>query len=137
MKVQLCQESVSLAHSIVYSIRTINILPYFCLPCFVSKGQVMYTANTGYVMTQGPSGVPMAMPMQAGGGMVAVQATTTGTQGGQPQMVLVPVSGAMGNQHQYTPQAAQHGARGYQPQQVQLPPAHGRGQCVTLENEQV
>ena len=76
-----------------------NIFPYFCLLCFASKVQVMYTANSGY-------GVPMAMPMQAGGGMVAVQAAATGTQGGQPQMVMVPVSGAMGNQHQYAPQAA-------------------------------
>ena len=97
----------------------------------------MYTANTGYVMAQGPGGVPLAMPMQAGGGMVAVQATTPGTQGGQPQMVLVPVSGAMGNQHQYAPQAAPQGATGYQTQQVQLPPAYGQGQYVTRENEQV
>jgi len=114
-----------------------NVVPYFCLLCFLSKGQVMYTANTGYVMTQGPGGVPMAMPMQAGSGMVAVQATTTGIQGGQPQMVMVPVSGAMGNQHQYTPQAAHQGASGYQPQQVQMPPAYEQGQHVTLENEQV
>ena len=95
-----------------------------------------YTANPGYVMTQGP-GVPMAVPMQAGGGMVAVQTTTTGTQEGQPQMVLVPVSGAMGYQHQYAPQPAPHGATGYQPQQVQMPPVHLQGQCVALENEQV
>ena len=114
----------------VYSIRTMSIFPYFCLLCFVSKGQVMYTANSGY-------GVPMAMPMEAGGGMVVVQAATTGTQGGQPQMVMVPVSGAMGNQHHYAPQAAQHGASGYQYQQVQMPPAYGQEQRVTLENEQV
>ena len=97
----------------------------------------MYTANTGFVMTQGPSGVPMAMPMQAHGGMIAVQATTTGTQEGQPQMVPVPVSGAMGNLHVYAPQAAPHGAISYQPQQVHMPPAHGQGQYVTMENEQV
>ncbi|KAL9961758.1 hypothetical protein ACROYT_G030772 [Oculina patagonica] len=58
------------------------------------QGQVMYTANTGYVMTQGPGGVPVAIPMQAGGGMVAVQTVTPGAQGCQPQMVMVPVSGA-------------------------------------------
>ena len=97
----------------------------------------MYTANTGYVMTQGPGGVPMAMPLQAAGGMIAVQATTTGTQGGQAQMVPVPVSGAMGNLHLYAPQAAPHGATCYQPQQVQMPPAHGQGPYVTQENEQV
>ena len=84
----------------------------------------MYSAGTGYVMTQGHGGVPMVMPMQAGGGMVAVQATTSGTQGVQPQMVPVPVSGATG-------------ATGYQPQQVQMPPAHGQVQYVTQENEQV
>ena len=88
-------------------------------------------------MTQGPSGVPMAMPMQAGGGMIAVQANTTETQGGQPQMVPVPVSGAMGNLHLYAPQAATHGATSYQSQQVQMPPVHGQGQYVALENEQV
>lgn len=114
-----------------------NILPYFWFLYFVSKGQVMYTASTGYVVTQGPSGVPMAMPMQAGGGMVAVQATTTGTQGGQPQMVPVPVSGAMGNLHLYAPQAAPHGATSYQPQQVQMPLVHGQVQYVPPENEQV
>ena len=97
----------------------------------------MYTANTGYVMTQGPGGVPMAMSMQAAGGMVAVQAITTGTQGGQPQMVPVPVSGAMGNLHLDAPQAAPQSATSYQPQQVQMPPAYGQGPHVTLENEQV
>ena len=97
----------------------------------------MYSAGTGYVMTQGPGGVPMVMPMQAGGGMVAVQATTSGTQGVQPQMVPVPVSGVMGNLHLYAPQAAPHGATSYQSQQVQMPPAHGQVQYVTQENEQV
>lgn len=97
----------------------------------------MYHPNSGYVMTQGPGGVPMAVPMQAGGGMVAVQTVTPGAQEGQPRMVMVPVSSAMGNQHQYVPQVAPYGATGYQPQQVEMPPAHGQGQYVTLENEQV
>ena len=73
----------------------------------------MYTANSGYVMTQGPGGVPMAVPMQAGGAMVAIQTVSPGTQQGQPQMVMVPVSGAMGHQHQYI--TAPYGATGYRP----------------------
>ncbi|XP_078382695.1 uncharacterized protein LOC144665333 [Oculina patagonica] len=107
------------------------------------QGQVMYTANTGYVMTQGPGGVPVAVPMQAGGGMVAVQTVTPGAQGGQPQMVMVPVSGAGSYQPQlaqaapagamttaYQPQFAQVApagamATGYQPQHVEMPPSYG------------
>ncbi|KAJ7376823.1 hypothetical protein OS493_032289 [Desmophyllum pertusum] len=102
------------------------------------QGQVMYPTNTGYVMTQGPGGVPVAVPMQsmqpmqqmqqmqpmqAGGGMIAVQTVAPGAQEGQPQMVMVPVSGAM--------------ATGYQPQQVEMPPSYGHGQYTTLQNEQV
>ena len=73
----------------------------------------------GYVMGQGPGGVPVAIPMQQAGrvvtvpgahpqmvhmpatGMVQVagqpqmyQVSTTGAGGGQPQMVHVPTSGA-------------------------------------------
>ena len=73
--------------------------------------------HTSYVM--GPGGVPVAVPMQAGGGMIAVQAVTPGAQG-QPQNVMVPVSGAMGT--------------GYQPQ-VEMPPSYGHGQYMKLENE--
>ena len=84
----------------------------------------MYTANTGYVMTHGAGGVPVAIPMQAGGGMVALQTVTPGAQAGQPQMVMVPVSGAGG----YPPQLAQAAPpgtmiTGYQPHQVQVAPA--------------
>ena len=97
----------------------------------------MYNPNSGYVMTQGHGGVPMAVPMQAGGGMVAAQTVTPGAQEGQPQMVMVPFSSAMGHQHQYVSQAAPYGASGYQPQQVEMPPVRGQGQYVTLESEQV
>ncbi len=115
----------------------------------------MYTANTGYVMTQGPGGVPVAVLMQAGGGMVAVQTVTPGAQGGQPQMVMVPVSGAGSYQPQlaqaappgamttgYQPQLAQVTpagamATGYQPQQVEMPPSYGQGQYMTQQNAQV
>ncbi|KAJ7376824.1 hypothetical protein OS493_032290 [Desmophyllum pertusum] len=120
------------------------------------QGQVMYTSNTGYVMTQGPGGVPVAVPMQsmqpmqqmqsmqpipAGGGMIAVQTVAPGAQDGQPQMVMVPVSGAMGvNQPQVIQLAtSQSGAMatGYQPQQAEMPPSYGHGQYTTLQNEQV
>lgn len=104
---------------------------------FVSKGHVTYTTNPGYVMIQGPGGVPMAVPVQPGGGMVSVQTTTAGTQESQPQMVLVPVSGATGYQHQYAAATTPHGATSYQPPQVEMPPAYWQGQSVMLENEQV
>ncbi|KAL9961009.1 hypothetical protein ACROYT_G029885 [Oculina patagonica] len=62
------------------------------------QGQAMYTAKAGYVIPQEPGGVPVAIPMQTGGGMVAVQTVTPGTLGGQTQIVVVPVSGAVGDQ---------------------------------------
>ena len=96
-----------------------------------------YTANPGYIMVQGPDGVPMAVPVQPSGGMVSVQTTTAGTQERQPQMVLVPVSGATGYQHQYAAATTSHGATSYQPPQVEMPPAYWQGQSVMLENEQV
>ena len=40
----------------------------------------------------------MAVPMQTAGGMVAVQ---TVSQGGQPQMVMMPASGVVGGQPQF------------------------------------
>ena len=55
----------------------------------------MYTANTtGYVMTQGVDGLPVAVPV--GDGMVAVEASHA--QVAQPPMVLVPVSGGIEGQ---------------------------------------
>ncbi len=48
---------------------------------------------TGFVMAKGPDGVSEAIPIQAGGGMVATQTLTPEAQGGQPQMVMVPFSG--------------------------------------------
>ncbi|KAJ7376825.1 hypothetical protein OS493_032291 [Desmophyllum pertusum] len=82
---------------------------------------------------QGPGGGPVAFPMQpmqAGGGMIAVQAGTPGAQDGQPQIVMVNVSGAMGvNQPQVQfiqVATSQSGAMatGYQPQQVKTPPPY-------------
>ncbi|KAL9961015.1 hypothetical protein ACROYT_G029894 [Oculina patagonica] len=61
-----------------------------------SFGQV--TGDAGYVMTQGPSGVPVAIPMQACSGAVAVQTVISGAQGVQQQIILLPVSGPDGFQ---------------------------------------
>ena len=91
----------------------------------------------GSFMSQAPGGVPVTVPIQAGGDIVAVQTVTSGAQEGQPQMVMVPVSGTTGHQHQYVTQVAPYGATGYQPQQVEMLPAHGQGQYVTLKSEQV
>ena len=95
------------------------------------------------------SGVPVAVPMQAGSGMVPVQAVTPGPQGGQPQMVVVPVSGMVGNQPQFATSGAM--ATGYQPQfaqaatsgdiatayQPQVKPTYGQGGYTKFENEEV
>ena len=76
---------------------------------------MMYPPNSGYSVAQYPGGAPFAVPMQGGSGMVPVQTVTPGSQGGQPQMVVVP-------------------ATTYQPQ---APPAYGHGAYTKLENEDV
>ena len=51
---------------------------------------MVHTDNpAGYVMAQGPDGVPVAVAIQASGGMVAVQASEK--QENQSPMVLVPM----------------------------------------------
>ncbi|KAL9961760.1 hypothetical protein ACROYT_G030774 [Oculina patagonica] len=101
-------------------------------------GQVIYTANTGYVINQGPGGAPVTIPMEAGGSMVAVQGVTPGAQGGQPHMVIVPVSSAGGFQPQLG-QVAPTGAMatGYQPQQAEMPPSYEQVQCMTQQDAQI
>jgi len=87
-------------------------------------------------VTQYHGGVPVAVPMQAGNGMVPFQTVPTGPQRGQPQMVVVPpVSGMMGNQPQFA-QVATSGAiaTAYEPQ---APPTHGHGGYTRLEDEGV
>ena len=55
----------------------------------------MYTDNTtGYVTTPGVGGVPVATPVQVGGGMVP--AGVSHAQTAEPLMVLVPASGEVG-----------------------------------------
>ena len=119
---------------------------------FSPQGQVVNDPNTGYTMTQYPGGVPVAVPMQAGGGMVPIQTVTPGTQGGQPQMVVVPVSGMVGNQPQFAQTATSRAmTTGYQPQFVQVaksgamatayqpeaPPAYGQGGYTKVESDEV
>ena len=117
----------------------------------------MYTDHARYVMTQDPSGQPVTVPVQGGGGRVAVQAS--GAQGGQPPMVLAPVSGATGGQpmivpatvssvmatghppQQVLPQFVQVNtseamtATGFQPQQTVMPPSHGHGTYMPLDEQ--
>ncbi|KAL9960997.1 hypothetical protein ACROYT_G029871 [Oculina patagonica] len=111
-----------------------------CTCCYGTppqQGQMMHTANPGYTMAHFPVGGPAAIPMQAGGGMVAVQTVTPGAQAGQPQMVVIPVSGGVGTQPQLV-QVATSGAMatGYQPQQVEMPQSIGHGEYTRLTNEQ-
>ena len=112
----------------------------------------MYAPNSGYAMTQYPGGVPVTVPMQAGSGMVPIQTATPGSQGGQPQMVVVPVSGTVGNQPQFA-QIATSGAMttGFQPPfaqaatpgamatayQAQVPPKYEEGGYTKMGNEEV
>ena len=92
-----------------------------------------YTASTaGYIMTQGPDGVSLAVPVQAGGGMVAMQ--PIGAQAVQPPMVMLPVSGSAAGQ----PVMFQAGpsATGASPQQAEMSPSYARhGQYVRLNEE--
>ena len=98
----------------------------------------------GAAMAQHPGGAPVAVLIQGGSGMVPVQTVTPGPQGGQPQMVVVPVSGMVittpgakttGFQPQFA-QVATPGAMAatYQPE---VPPTYGHGGYTKLENEDV
>lgn len=99
---------------------------------------MMYTVNPGYTMTPFPVGGPVAVPMQAGGGMVAMQTVTPESHERQPQIVIVPVSGALG----YPPHLVQDPTSEdmtavYQPQQVETPESSRHGGYTRLTNEQV
>ena len=98
----------------------------------------MHAPNSGYVMTQYPGGVPVAVPMQAGGDLVPVQNVPPGPQGGQPQIVVVPVSGAMttGYQPQFA-QVATSGAMATAYQSQAPPPTYGEGGYTKMEKYEV
>ena len=83
---------------------------------------MVYTANqAGYIMSQGPDGAPVAIPVQSGGGMFAIQAPSA--QGNQSPVVLVPVSGAAGGQHVMV-QSPPMSATGSLPQGAEKPPPY-------------
>ena len=50
---------------------------YFILFLYISDtASDIYTTNQAwYIMIQGPDGVPVAIPVQSGGGMIAIQAS--------------------------------------------------------------
>ena len=95
----------------------------------------MFAPNSGYAMTQYPGGVPVSVPMQAGSGMVAIQTVTPGPQGGQPQMVMVPVSGTVGNQPQFAQIATSGGMT--TDFQAQVPPKYEEGRYTKMGNDEV
>lgn len=102
---------------------------WYLVPHCKQKGtQVLCTTNTaGYVMTQGPGGVPVAVPIQA-----------TCAQGGQAPMVMVPGPGAAGGQQPLVVHAGPTGAipgTGHTPQETEIP-SYGHGQYLPL-NEPV
>lgn len=113
---------------------------------------MMYPGNSACAMTQYPSGVPVAVPMQAGSGMVPVQTVTPGLQEGQPQMFVVSFSGMEYNQPQFTQiatseavttghqlhfsQVATSGAMATaHPPQVK--PTYGKEGYIKMENEEI
>ena len=99
---------------------------------------MMYSASSGYVMTQVPCCVPVVIPMQSEDGRVALQTITPGAQECEPQIVLVPVSGADGMRPQLV-QIIPNGitASGYQPQHIDIPLSYEEGQYSTPQHQQV
>ena len=83
-------------------------------------------------------GGPVAVPMQTAGGMVTVQAGSQVSQGGQPQMIMVPVSGAVGGQPQFVQVATSEAmATAYEPQEVEILNPLGEESTRLYNNEQV
>ncbi|KAL9960977.1 hypothetical protein ACROYT_G029849 [Oculina patagonica] len=106
-----------------------------CACCTTQSNQatsVVYVSNQGgYIMGQGPGGVPVAIPMQAAGGVVAVPVSSSGAVGAHPQMmhpqmVQMPAGGVVhvpGQPQMYRGPTA--GVVGMQPQIVQVPTSGG------------
>ena len=94
----------------------------------------MYTPNSGYAMTQYPGGVSVTVPMQAGSDMVPIQ-TVPGPLGGQHQMVVVPVSGTVGNQPQFAQIVTSGGMT--TDFQAQMPPKYEEGGYTKVGNDEV
>jgi len=132
------QETLAFTEVISILTRNMVLLSFYqyqfsCLSFFL-QCEVMYSPNSGSVMNQYPSGVSLAVPMQAGSGMIPIKTVTPGPQGDKPQMAVVPVSGMVGNQPQFA-QVATSGAMAtaYQRQE---PPTYGHGGYTKLENDE-
>ena len=98
----------------------------------------------GYIMGQGPGGVPVAFPVQAAGGVVTVPAGAVGVhpqmhpQVMQPQMVQMPPGGVVHGAGQLQMYPAPAGALGMQPQIVQVPTSGGLvGQAQVVQGQMV
>ena len=74
---------------------------FFILQNQAQQG-VNVSSSTGYIMPQPPGGVPVAVPVQAGGGAVAMQPFSA--QEGQPPLVMM--SGPQEGQHLMVPSAS-------------------------------
>ena len=97
---------------------------------------MVYTATTPvYVMTHGPDGIPVVVPIQAVDGMVVVQAS--GSQGRQPPVMLMPSAGAVGGEPSIVQTAPSHAVEGsgYPPQRGEMPFSYGQGQNTPLNEE--
>lgn len=107
-----------------------------CSCCYSNQfqqGQMMQPA-----MTYGHGG-PVAVPMQAPGGLVASETDSQFPQGGQPQVFMVPASGAIGGQPlmmQMPPADASMPAAPVS-QGVEMAESAGHGKYMALNNEQV
>ncbi|XP_058955032.2 uncharacterized protein [Pocillopora verrucosa] len=109
-----------------------------CACCNIhAQSQQMYGQIMQPTMTYG-SGGPVAVPMQNPVGLGAVQTESQIPQEGQPQMIMMPVSGPMGGQ----PQVMQVLASGTMPtaqvsQGFEMAESTGHGKYMTLNNDQV
>lgn len=99
---------------------------------------MMYTANPSYAMTPFPVSGPVTSQVQASGGMVTVQTVPPGAQVPQYQMVMVPVSGAVGTHSQFS-QVSTSGVitPAYQPQPTVVPSISVHGGNEIISGEQV
>ena len=99
----------------------------------------------GYIMGQGPGGVPMAIPMQGPGGVVMVPVSSSGAVGVHPQMmhpqmVQMPGGGVVqvAGQPLMYQGSTPAGAIGMQPQMVQVPTSGGLvGQPQAVQGQMV
>ncbi|KAL9961016.1 hypothetical protein ACROYT_G029895 [Oculina patagonica] len=90
------------------------------------------TDSAGYVMTQGPGGAPMAIPIQTSGGVVAVQTLIPVVQVSQPQIIMVPVSAVEGYQPNMVQAAASEAMTiEYETLQVDMPPPYEEVEHMT------